>query len=241
MNYQPMVTQQELDTALLALRETQATLDHVRAEGAAALDQAARDMEQGRAMLEEETARADAAERKVCEMSEALRNAEEDLDDVPGRGELESLALVRAALADTTDIAERWVSRNVHEKAKATWLRRYQDVVSECSAALIRVHAVESELAQVGIQLAAARERLALHATVLDPMGQYIRMVKADSDHGAALAVLARCLTAFAALAAVPGDVKAPPRADMPLARTVDYREALGVDVERVSKLKDGE
>jgi len=173
-----------------------------------------------------EKARADAAEQMVCEMRDVV-GALVEWADIRGAIQADDTLLwpviagARHYIARTEPVAGRWVSHDVHERTKETWRKRHADL-----AAIAAKEAAESREHALGVQMVALQKRLALMDGVVDAARD---MVNACESAALKCGVCGEIPYALAALDAVPGDALAAP---------VDYREASGVDVGRVSVAK---
>ena len=190
----------------------------------------------------------DDAEQMVCEMRGVLRYyATRDFDS-RGYSDSQLQAPADAALARTEPVAGRWVpvaehadavrcvisrqeriealeaeradliaAKEAAEAAHTSTISAMVRIATERNDAIERAEQAESREHALGVQVVALQKRLALATTVVEE----VRLFKDSGFHGGE-----PMIAALAALDAVPGDALAP---------TVDYREASGVDVERVS------
>ena len=167
----------------------------------------------------------DAAEQLVCELRACLERAQcQHAECSPV--ETHNGCNARAILARTEPVAGRWVSHDVHERVKETWRKRHAELAAERDAAHAAKDAAESREHALGVQVVAAQaEAKRLLDDVKDLKRFMLAQWRPDADH--VMGIVERII---AGGDAVPGDALAVP--------TVDYREASGVDVERVSVVK---
>ena len=160
-----------------------------------------------------EKARADAAEQMVCEMRDVV-GALVEWADIRGAIQADDTLLwpviagARHYIARTEPVAGRWVPWSDFERSGAKALV----AMVKRDAAIAAKEAAESREHALGVQVVAMQKRLALATTTIDGLRTYA--VDTFSN-----GLLRRW-------DAVPGDALPVP---------VDYREASGVDVERLS------
>jgi len=190
--------------------------------------------------------RADAAEQMVCEMRGALQYYATRHFDSRGYSDSQLQAHADSALARTEPVAGRWVPVAEHADAVRCVISRQERIEAleaERDAAIAAKEAAESREHALGVQMVALRERVRL----LEPTVPALRhalatfeayaaghrergdMTKAMRDAAEADSIR----DALLPLDAVPGDALATCKPGLQVG--VDYREASGVDVERVS------
>lgn len=178
----------------------------------------------------------DAAEQMVCELRGVLRYyATRDFDS-RGYSDSQLQAPADAALARTEPVAGRWVPVAEHADAVRAVISRQERIEAleaERDAAIAAKDAAESREHALGVQVVALQKRLALLSEGTDILRVVVEDCEGTTDHyyrvqKALIDINVGCF--LAKVDAVPGDALAVP--------TVDYREASGVDVERVSVVK---